>query len=217
MPTEHPAQNENAEISTPPRGFARARELGPGFLWMVSAAGSGELLFTPRVAAQYGYALLWALLAAVALKWFINREVGRFAVCTGVPVLEGFKRLPGPKNWAVWLIVVPQLVVAAASIAGLAASAATALILVLPGGAQIWMIVSISASAALVLYGQYKGVEWTARALAVVLAIASLAAAISVFPSAGALASGLIPRVPAGVDYGEILPWPAICCRARRA
>ncbi|MEO7436429.1 MAG: Nramp family divalent metal transporter [Candidatus Binatia bacterium] len=95
---------------------------------MVSAAGSGELLFTPRVGALYGYALLWALCTAVVLKWFINREVGRFTVCTGATVLEGFRHLPGPRNWAVGLILVPQLVVAVATIAGLAGAAATALI-----------------------------------------------------------------------------------------
>lgn len=44
---------------------------------MVSAAGSGELLFTPRIRAMYGYSLLWAMLAAIALKWAINREIGR--------------------------------------------------------------------------------------------------------------------------------------------
>ena len=42
---------------------------------MVSAAGSGELLFTPRVGSLYGYTLLWALLLAVTFKWFINREI----------------------------------------------------------------------------------------------------------------------------------------------
>jgi Mn2+/Fe2+ NRAMP family transporter len=94
---------------------------------MVSASGSGELLFTPRVGALYGYALVWALFAAVLLKWVINREVGRYAVCAGVSVLAGFARLPGPRQWALWLILVPQLLVAVASIAGLAGSAATAL------------------------------------------------------------------------------------------
>jgi hypothetical protein len=43
---------------------------------MVSAGGSGELLFRPRVGALYGYALLWALIAAVMLQWFINRLFG---------------------------------------------------------------------------------------------------------------------------------------------
>jgi hypothetical protein len=41
---------------------------------MVSAAGSGELLFTPRIGSMYGYALLWAMLAAVALKWIMRSE-----------------------------------------------------------------------------------------------------------------------------------------------
>jgi hypothetical protein len=36
---------------------------------MVAAAGSGELLFTPRIATQYGHALLWALLATVLVVW----------------------------------------------------------------------------------------------------------------------------------------------------
>jgi Mn2+/Fe2+ NRAMP family transporter len=88
-----------------PRGFNRVRWLGPGLLWMVAAAGSGELLFTPIVAARHGYALFWALLAAVSLKWFINREIGRYSVCTGETILQGFRRVG---NWAVWVIVVPQ-------------------------------------------------------------------------------------------------------------
>lgn len=191
------------EIPRPPTGWKRLVWLGPGFLWMVSAAGSGEMLFTPRVAAQYGYALLWAMFAAVALKWFINREIGRFAVCTGVGVLDGYKKIG---NWAVWIILVPQLVVAVASIAGLAA-AATALILFLPGDVRFWMIVSIVASTALVVWGKYKYVEHTARILALVLAVASIAAAVAVFPSIGQLTAGLLPQLPDDVKYGEILPW----------
>src|SRR5687767_1235781 len=64
-----PADEDASHIPPPPVGRERLAWLGPGFLWMVSAAGSGELLFTPRVGALYGYTLLWALLAAVALKW----------------------------------------------------------------------------------------------------------------------------------------------------
>ena len=190
-----------------PEGWKRVAWLGPGFLWMVSAAGSGELLFTPRVGALYGYSLLWALLAAVTLKWFINREVGRFTVCTGATVLEGFSRLPGPGNWALWLILLPQLVVAVATIAGLAGSAATALVLMLPGDIRLWMIGSVVASTALVVWGRYHTVEWVATLLAAILALAAVVAAASVLPSFEPLAAGLIPQVPAKVDYGEILPW----------
>jgi hypothetical protein len=114
------SEGSNQQIPQPPKGWQRFLWLGPSFLWMLSAAGSGELLFTPRIAALYGYSLLWALLAAVILKWFINREVGRFSVCTGATILEGFKQIPGPKNWAVWLILLPQVFVAISTVAGLA-------------------------------------------------------------------------------------------------
>src|SRR5687768_6388988 len=121
-------------IKDPPKNFKeKLKWLGPGFLWMVSAAGSGELLFTPRVGALYGYTLIWAMTAAVILKWFINREIGRYTVCTGKTIIDGFGQLPGPRNWAIYLILIPQLLVAVATIAGLAGSSATALVLVLPG------------------------------------------------------------------------------------
>jgi Mn2+/Fe2+ NRAMP family transporter len=127
--TSNTQQTQNTvNIPDSPQGWDNLKWLGPSFLWMLSAAGSGELLFTPRIAALYGYTLLWALLAAVVLKWFINGEVGRFSVCAGATILEGFKQLPGPKNWAIWLILLPQIVVAISTVAGLSGAAATALI-----------------------------------------------------------------------------------------
>ncbi|WP_242046308.1 MULTISPECIES: Nramp family divalent metal transporter [Calothrix] len=150
----HNRQQPQNTVNIPdsPQGWENLKWLGPSFLWMLSAAGSGELLFTPRIAALYGYTLLWALLAAVILKWFINGEVGRFSVCTGTTILEGFKQLPGPKNWAVWLILLPQIVVAISTVAGLAGAAATALILVSGGTVQLWTIIIIVVTAAIVNY-----------------------------------------------------------------
>jgi Mn2+/Fe2+ NRAMP family transporter len=197
----------NPRVAEPPRSWQRLVWLGPGFLWMVSAAGSGELLFTPRVGSLYGYSLLWALVAAVMLKWFINREIGRFTVCTGATVLEGFAQVPGPANWAVWLVLLPQAFVAVTTIAGLAGSAATALILVLPGDVRFWMVGSVLAATALVVMGRYKGVELVATILALALATAAVAAATSIFPEPSALASGFVPDRSVEIDYGEILPW----------
>jgi Mn2+/Fe2+ NRAMP family transporter len=103
--------------------------------------------------------------------------------------------------------VLPQLVVAVATIAGLAGSAATALVLALPGDARVWTVASIAVSTLLVLAGKYRGVELVAMALAVALALASITAALSVLPDAGAIASGVVPRLPSDMDYREVLPW----------
>ncbi|WP_242055933.1 hypothetical protein [Nostoc flagelliforme] len=67
--TSNKQQPQNTvNISDLPQGWDSLKWLVPSFLWMLSAAGSGELLFTPRIAAFYGCTLLWALLAAVVLK-----------------------------------------------------------------------------------------------------------------------------------------------------
>uniref|UniRef100_A0A0C1NM83 Manganese transporter n=2 Tax=Tolypothrix TaxID=111782 RepID=A0A0C1NM83_9CYAN len=202
-------QSEGSErqIPQPPKGWQRFLWLGPSFLWMLSAAGSGELLFTPRIAALYGYSLLWALLAAVILKWFINREVGRFSVCTGATILEGFKQIPGPKNWAVWLILVPQVFVAISTVAGLSGAAATALILMTGGTVQMWTVIIIIVTAAIVLLGQYNVVEKISSYVGIARTIAVVIAAIFVFPNIGELAKGLVPQIPNKVQYQEILPW----------
>lgn len=199
--------SSDQQIPQPPQGWNQLQWLGPSFIWMLSAAGSGELLFTPRVAALYGYTLLWALLAAVILKWFINREVGRFTVCTGATILEGFEQLPGPKNWAVWLILVPQFAVAISTVAGMAGAAATALILVAGGTAQLWTVIIILVTAAIVFLGQYNVVEQVSSCVGIARTLAVVVAALFVFPNVRDLASGLVPQILQDVQYQEVLPW----------
>ena len=110
-----------SQIPAPPKGRERLKWLGPAFLWMLSAAGSGELLFTPRIAAQYGYTLIWAMVLAVCMKWFINREIGRYTVCTGASFFVGLSSISKNSHWLLWLILIPQVVVAVSIIAGLPA------------------------------------------------------------------------------------------------
>lgn len=199
---------ESITIADPPKSFKeKLKWLGPGFLWMVSAAGSGELLFTPRVGALYGYTLIWAMIAAVILKWFINREIGRYTVCTGKTIIDGFGQLPGPRNWAIYLILIPQLLVAVATIAGLAGSSATALVLVLPGDIRIWTVLAILGSTTLVIWGRFKAVEKVATVLAIALGVAAIIAALTVFPDASAFVAGFIPKMPEDVKYDEVFPW----------
>lgn len=204
IPSGHRAVERIPEA---PSGWQRFLWLGPSFLWMLSAAGSGEVLFTPRIAALYGYSLLWALLAAVALKWFINREVGRYTVCTGRTVIDGFHTLPGPRNWALWIIMIPQLVVAVATIAGMGGAAADALQIVTGGSLQVITVSIISLTGAIVVIGKYKLVEVLASVCGVLLSLAVMIAAISIFPDGRKILEGLIPTLPESVRYKEVLPW----------
>lgn len=197
------------EINQPPRSWkSYLKNLGPGLTWMAAGAGgAGELLLPPRIGSLYGYTFLWAIVAAVILKWFMTREVGRFATITGASLMQGFRTLPGPRNWAIWLIVIPQLAVAVASIGGLASSAATAVILFAPGSVTLWMAVIITLTTTFLLLGAYSTLERAATVLAILLALIAIVAAITVFPAPADLLAGLQPRLPAETDYTEVLPW----------
>jgi Mn2+/Fe2+ NRAMP family transporter len=194
-------------VPSAPSGLKAVLWMGPAIIWMASAIATGELLFTPRVASLYGYTVLWMLVLGIFFKAQLAREIGRYSVTTGSSILAGIRDLPGPRGWGVWFIVVPQLVVAASTITGLAGSAATALILLVPGGFRLWALVLLLLSVLLVSRGRYNAVERVSVVLSLAISAALIAAAAVVFPGIGVLASGLLPQFPSGIDFVEILPW----------
>lgn len=192
-------------ITKAPKGKERFKWLGPAFIWMLSAAGSGELLFTPRIAAQYGYTLIWALLFAVAMKWFINREIGRYTVCTGATFFRGLASLN--KRWLLWLIIAPQLLVAVATIAGLAGAASTAIVVLVKVPLWIPVVLITSLTAAIIALGGFKTIEKLTTVLAIIISLSIMAAAITTGPDLKKMGSGFIPVIPDNVKVDEVLPW----------
>jgi Mn2+/Fe2+ NRAMP family transporter len=197
----------NNSIVTAPQGKERLKWLGPAFIWMLSAAGSGELLFTPRIASQYGYTLVWALVIAVLMKWFINREIGRYTVCTGETFFSGLQSVSEKNRILIWLIVIPQLVVAVAIIAGLAGAAATAILTLFNVSLWISSLLIILISSCIIALGKYKVVEKITTILAIVISLSVLTAAISTGPDLREIGNGFDPKVPQDLKFDELLSW----------
>lgn len=198
---------EENKIINAPSGKERLKWLGPAFIWMLSAAGSGELLFTPRIASQYGYTLIWALVLAVLMKWFINREIGRYTVCTGATFFQGLTSISEKSRVLLWLIVVPQLIVAVATMAGLAGAAITSLITIFDIH-PVGLVIGVLAFTTTIIYlGQYKAIEKITTILAIIISLTVLTAAISAGPNLDAMAKGFIPKPSDNLKFDEILPW----------
>lgn len=198
---------DRARVPERPVGKDKARWIGPGVLWALAALATGELLFTPRIGALYGYTLVWAMIVALGLKLVVTREIGRYSVATGRGLLTGFASLPGPRRWAVWVIVVPQLVVAVAALAGIARAAGSALSLAVPLSVGLLGSAVLVVSGTLVLVGHYAGVEWVARVIGLLLALGSILAAVLVGPDVAALTRGVVPGLPDKVKVADVLPW----------
>ena len=190
-----------------PRGRARLAWYGPALVWMVSAVGSGSVLFTPRVAARYEYALLWLALLTCACMWIMIREAARYTTVTGRTLLDGFDRLPGPRGWALWVIFVPQLVAAVVGVAGLSALVGSAGTVALGGPHWLYTLGLLACASGLVAFGEYDALERVSRYMAMILIALSVAAALSVLPSPATLAAGLVPHIPADFELAFVLPW----------
>lgn len=79
------------------------KSLGPSFVLLGLALGSGELILWPYLASQWGLGLLWGAVLGVSLQYILNTEVIRYTLATGESVFVGWRRLW--RGLPVWFIL----------------------------------------------------------------------------------------------------------------
>jgi len=110
-------------IKKAPVGLAVFALVGPSMVWAAEYIGSGEVIVATRTGAILGISVLWALVFGVFLKFWIGLSGARYTVCTGEGMIDMFERMPGPKHWAVWIVLIAQFAASAVSIGALATAA----------------------------------------------------------------------------------------------
>ena len=93
-------------IQDPPESLWQAlRKIGPGIILAGSIVGSGELIATTALGADWGFMFLWLILFSCVIKVFVQIELGRYAISSGKPTLGALNELPGLRfgaHWQVW-------------------------------------------------------------------------------------------------------------------
>ncbi len=80
-----------------------AQIIGPSFVLLGLALGSGELIMWPFLSANYGLGIIWGALVGISIQFFLNTEIMRYSLVWGESIFVGFKRLwPG---WPIWFII----------------------------------------------------------------------------------------------------------------
>jgi hypothetical protein len=72
---------------------------GPGAVIASLTIGSGELIFSSRGGALFGYRLLFFFFMILAFKWVLVFASARHMVLTGAHPFERWMELPGPRGW----------------------------------------------------------------------------------------------------------------------
>ncbi len=188
-------------VPVAPRGLALVMMIGPAFVWMGEAIGSGEVILSTRFGAVLGTAVLWVPATAIFLKYWMGMAGARYTVCTGEGMMDMFSRLPGAKNWAVWVVLLAQAFAATISTGGLAVACGTfvhALFPWLPAYAWSWILAALAV--AVVWSGKFDALKRVMSILVTIMICGVGYVALKSSPELGAFLKGLfgfqVPDIP---------------------
>ena len=179
-------------------GSDRLRALGPGLLLAASGIGAGDVVVAAVTGMRFGFALLWAVVLTVVLKFVVTEALARWQLATGETIARAWvTRLP---RWVgvgftayllFWSFMVGASLSSACGIAGASLAGF--------GTTAQWGAVHAVAAAALVAGNRYAGFQRVMKALVAVMALCVLGCAVLTGPSLAGLLHGLaLPIIPAG-------------------
>ncbi len=182
--------------------MASSSKFGPGILVTAAFIGPGTVTTASIAGAEYGFALLWALLFSVFATMILQDMAARLGLITRRGLAEALREnFAG--SWlggaAIALVVLAIGFGNAAYEAGNIIGAAIGLesILALPMSA--WAVLVGLLAAALLASGTYALIEKLLVALVLLMSGVFLATLVQVGPDLGAMLRGaLLPQVPSG-------------------
>lgn len=177
--------------------------LGPGILFASTAIGTSHLVQATRAGAEYGFALLWAILAANVAKYPFFEFGTRYANATGTSLIAGYRTFG---RWASWTYLILTALTCAFVMGGVGIVTA-AFLDHLFGASRLLgtnatphvAVVTFSACVGMLLLGRYAALDKVIKAISVVLLIGTVGATV------GALLHtpiSAVPPAPADLD-----PW----------
>lgn len=178
--------------------------IGPGALVAAAFIGPGTVTTCTLAGANFGFALIWALIFATLATILLQDMAARLGAGAQRGLGEALmETIPSgaPRIATAVLVFLAIAVGNAAYEAGNLAGGALGLGAVMGEGAAVqrWGVLGLSAVAAILLVvGKYKLLERVLIALVLVMSLAFAGAALLVRPDLGAFAAGLVPRVPEG-------------------
>jgi Mn2+/Fe2+ NRAMP family transporter len=217
--------NNDLAIKKPPIGFAALALVGPSFVWAAEYIGSGEVILATRTGAILGTAVLWAIVVGIFLKFWIGMSGARYTVCTGEGMIDMFERMPGPRHWAVWIVLVVQFLAGTFSIGAVVTAAGVFVSSLFPAemipesmanifpGLCGWAVTIVAV--AVVWSGLFNVLKIVMSFLVLIIVLGVLYVAAHVFPGVGELLRSLTFGVPAIPEWAASLdksnnPWDEI-------
>ena len=182
--------------------FERVKRLGPGVLVTAAFIGPGTVTTSTLAGANYGYALLWALLFATFATIILQEMAARLGTVTQKGLAEVLLDALRHSAWKWPLILLIGIALFAGNSAfeaGNLAGAALGVDAIIPGAFRSAIVVLVLLSGLILIKGNYQQIERLLVALVLLMAIAFVLTFIVVKPDLGAMLSGMFkPSMPSG-------------------
>jgi len=140
------------------RGFFR-EHFGPSMLWALIGIGGSHVLLGPIVASVFGLFAVWMYLFIFLVRYGGWELAVRYTYATGQSPVEGYRDLPGPNNWALWLALANFTLIAAVIVASVGVTSAAFAAVFLPVSPVFLHVVLVGLAAAFVGLSRYSALE----------------------------------------------------------
>lgn len=151
------------------------KSIGPGLLMAAAAIGVSHLVQSTRAGAEYGYALVWAIVLANLFKYPFLEFGPRYAIATGRHLIHGYAKLG---RWAIWtyiLFTIGTMFAIQAAVTIVTASLAAELTgIQLSSG--LWSAVILGFCILLLIKNSYAVLDSVIKIFMAVLAVSTLVA-----------------------------------------
>ena len=86
-----------------------AKVVGPGLIFASMAIGVSHLVQSTRAGANYGFSLLWVIVAANIFKYPFFEYASRYASATGESLIDGYNRLGKGPLWIYFFVTLGSM------------------------------------------------------------------------------------------------------------
>lgn len=163
------------EVELQGRWSGIVKTLGPGVVMAGAAIGGSHLVQSTRAGADYRFALIPAVIAALVLKYPFMEFAPRYTSSTGESFLRGYQRVG---NWAIWTFLIvtvcTMFFVTSALVAVTAGLAQNLFTISMP--VFLWRLAVIGVCLAILISGGYRALDGVMKLLVIFLAVATLLA-----------------------------------------
>jgi Mn2+/Fe2+ NRAMP family transporter len=184
------------------RNFLQA--LGPGIVFAGMCIGVSHLVQSTRAGADYGFAMLGAVIAANVFKYPFFEFASRYTGATGVSILNGYAKMG---KWIIWLytlITVITMFIVTAAVTFVAAGLLSNLIAV-GWDTGTWAAIILGLCILILASGKYGALDGLLKVVSVVLLLSTIIAFVSaLIKGRPQPVEGFIPNevlTPAGIIF----------------